>query len=198
MGRLAEHADHVIGVDTHRDAHSAAAIAIRTGAMLAQTTVGADVFGSKRWLRFARRYARTRRVWAIESCGRFGAGLTMFLPLHGEWVVEVDRPKRPARRNGATSGRARRDPRRPRSDAARASRAAARPRRPRGRARAADHAPRRDPRPHHGDQPPQGAFRHRARTTAPPVAQHVHRRARLPAARGCGRCPRTRPSIARR
>jgi transposase len=103
MGILAEHADHVIGVDTHRDAHSAAAIATRTGAMLAQTTVAADAFGYRRLLRFARRYARSRRVWAIESSGSFGAGLTMFLLAHGEWVVEVDRPKRPARRNGAKS-----------------------------------------------------------------------------------------------
>ena len=31
MGMLAEQADYVIGVDTHRDAHAAAAIAVRTG-----------------------------------------------------------------------------------------------------------------------------------------------------------------------
>ncbi len=103
MGMLAEHADHVIGVDTHRDAHSAAAIATGTGTVAAQTTVAADAFGYKRLLRFARRHARGRRVWAIESSGSFGAGLTMFLLAHGEWVVEVDRPKRPARRNGAKS-----------------------------------------------------------------------------------------------
>jgi len=102
MGMLAEHADHVIGVDTHRDAHSAAAIATRTGTIAAQTTVAADAFGYKRLLRFARRHARGRRVWAIESSGSF-AGLTMFLLAHGEWVVEVDRPKRAARRNGAKS-----------------------------------------------------------------------------------------------
>src|SRR4051812_18807449 len=103
MGILAEHADHVIGVDTHRDGHSAAAIATRTGAVTAQTTIAADAFGYKRLLRFARRHARTRRVWAIESSGSFGAGLTMFLLAQGEWVVEVDRPKRAARRNGAKS-----------------------------------------------------------------------------------------------
>src|SRR4051794_25252405 len=79
MGMLAEQADHVIGVDTHRDAHSAAAIATGTGAVTAQITVAADAFGYKRLLRFARRHARTRRVWAIESSGSFGAGLTMFL-----------------------------------------------------------------------------------------------------------------------
>jgi transposase len=103
MGMLAEHADHVIGVDTHRDAHSAAAIATRTGAVAAQTTVAADAFGYKRLLRFARRHAGGRRVWAIESSGSFGAGLTTFLLAQGEWVVEVDRPKRASRRNGAKS-----------------------------------------------------------------------------------------------
>jgi transposase len=103
MGMLAEHADHVIGVDTHRDAHSAAAIATGTGIVAAQTTVAADAFGYKRLLRFARRHAHGPRVWAIESSGSFGAGLTTFMLAHGEWVVEVDRPKRPARRDGAKS-----------------------------------------------------------------------------------------------
>lgn len=103
MGMLAEQADHVIGVDTHRDAHSAAAVATGTGTVTAQTTVAADAFGYKRLLRFARRQARGRRVWAIESSGSFGAGLTTFLLAQGEWVVEVDRPKRAARRDGAKS-----------------------------------------------------------------------------------------------
>jgi transposase len=103
MGMLAEQADHVIGVDTHRDAHSAAAVAVTTGVVAAQATVAADAFGYKRLLRFGRRHARGRRVWAVESSGSFGAGLTTFLLAHGEWVVEIDRPKRPARRNGAKS-----------------------------------------------------------------------------------------------
>jgi len=103
MGMLAERADHVIGVDTHRDSHAAAAIAARSGAVNATTTIAADAFGYKRLLRFARKHAAGRRVWAIESSGSFGSGLTSFLLAHGEWVVEVDRPKRPARRNGAKS-----------------------------------------------------------------------------------------------
>jgi hypothetical protein len=103
MGMLADQADHVIGVDTHRDAHSAAAVATGTGVVAALTTVAADAFGYKRLLRFARRHTRGRRVWAIESSGSYGAGLTMFLLAQGEWVVEVDRPKRAARRNGAKS-----------------------------------------------------------------------------------------------
>ena len=39
----------------------------------------------------------------MEGPGSFGAGLTSLLADHGELVVEVDRPKRPARRNGAKS-----------------------------------------------------------------------------------------------
>jgi transposase len=46
---------------------------------------------------------RTGGVWAVEGTGSFGAGLTSLLTGRGETVVEVDRPKRPARRNGAKS-----------------------------------------------------------------------------------------------
>jgi transposase len=44
-----------------------------------------------------------RRVWALEGTGCYGAGLAGFLVDHGEWVVEIDRPKRPRGRNGAKS-----------------------------------------------------------------------------------------------
>ena len=103
MGMLAERVDHVIGVDTHRDSHSAAIVVARTGEVLIGRTIGADAFGYKRLLRFARTHATGRRVWAIESSGSYGSGLTSFLLANGEWVVEVDRPARPARRNGAKS-----------------------------------------------------------------------------------------------
>jgi hypothetical protein len=96
MGMLAERVDHVVGVDTHRDSHSAAIVVARTGEVLLGRTIAADAFGYKRLLRFARTHASGRRVWAIESSGSYGAGLTAFLLAHGEWVVEVDRPARPA------------------------------------------------------------------------------------------------------
>jgi transposase len=54
-------------------------------------------------------------VWAIERTGGYGAGLTRFLAANPEQVVELDRPKRAARRHGAKS-----DP----LDAARAARQA--------------------------------------------------------------------------
>jgi hypothetical protein len=54
-------------------------------------------------LRFAKLNAKGRRAWAIESSGSYGAGLAVFLLEHGEWVLEVERPVRAARRNGAKS-----------------------------------------------------------------------------------------------
>ena len=44
-----------------------------------------------------------QRVWAIEGTGGYGAGLTRFLQAQAERVVELDRPKRAARRHGAKS-----------------------------------------------------------------------------------------------
>jgi transposase len=54
-------------------------------------------------LHFATLHASGRRIWAIESSGSFGAGLCTFLLERGERVAEVERPVRPARRNGAKS-----------------------------------------------------------------------------------------------
>jgi transposase len=103
MGILAEQVDHVIGVDTHRDTHSAAVVEAITGALVIDQTVPADAMGYKRLLRFGRFHANGRRAWAIESSGSFGSGLATFLLAEGEWVVEVERPVRPARRTGAKS-----------------------------------------------------------------------------------------------
>ena len=102
MTMLAERIDAVIGVDTHKASHTAAVVT-PTGGATAHLTVPSDAVGAKRVLAFARRHAPGRRVWAIEGTGSFGAGLTTYLLEQGEWVVEIDRPRRPARRNGAKS-----------------------------------------------------------------------------------------------
>jgi transposase len=104
MPMLAEHLDGVIGVDTHRDTHTAAAVT-NLGGALAQTTTSADAIGYVQLLGFAQRHfpAAGRRCWAIEGAGSFGAGLATFLIGRGEQVVEVGRPKRPATRSGAKS-----------------------------------------------------------------------------------------------
>jgi hypothetical protein len=51
MGMLADDLDHVIGVDTHGDAHSAAIVAV-TGVVVAHRAEPANPFGYKRLLRF--------------------------------------------------------------------------------------------------------------------------------------------------
>jgi transposase len=100
---LADQADHVLGIDTHRDSHSAAILAADTAVVQGQTTVAANERGYRRLLRFARENAPGRRAWAIEGTGSYGAGLAVFLQGEGELVLEVDRPRRPARRDRAKS-----------------------------------------------------------------------------------------------
>jgi transposase len=102
MAMLADLVELVIGVDTHKETHTAAVVAAATGAVIAQATVTATPAGCRQLLALADRQIG-RRVWAIESTGGYGAGLTRFLHSHAEQVVELDRPKRAARRHGAKS-----------------------------------------------------------------------------------------------
>lgn len=102
MPKLSEEIRFVIGVDTHKASHTAAVVSPQ-GAELATRTLPADTLGYRRLLAFACTHATGRRVWAVEGSNSYGSGLTTYLLEHKEWVVEVDRPKRPARRNGAKS-----------------------------------------------------------------------------------------------
>jgi transposase len=95
MAMPAELVDGVIGVDTHRDTLTAAAVTHLGGVL------GADHHQRRcHRLPAAARLRRThlpgRRCWAVEGAGSFGAGLAGFLPQHGERVMEVGRPRRPA------------------------------------------------------------------------------------------------------
>jgi transposase len=94
-------AELVIGVDTHKHTHTAAVVTA-TGAVLEQATVPASPAGYRQLLKLASQQPG-QRVWAIEGTGGYGAGLTRFLAAHAEQVVELDRPKRTARRHGAKS-----------------------------------------------------------------------------------------------
>jgi transposase len=102
MHMLADSVEVVIGVDTHKHTHTAAVVAAATGQTLASLTVPATPAGYQQLLELADQHHR-RRVWAIEGTGGYGAGLTRFLTAHAEQVVELDRPKRAARRHGAKS-----------------------------------------------------------------------------------------------
>lgn len=100
---MAEHLtniEFVVGVDTHKASYTAAVVS-RAGAELETLTVASDAFGHRKLLAFATRRASGRRLWAIEGTGSFGRGLTTYLLEAGEAVAEIDRPARPARRNGA-------------------------------------------------------------------------------------------------
>ncbi|SRR5579875_1633777 len=99
--RLAEHVD---GVDTHKLSHTLGLMSAG-GVELEDLTFPTDAFGYRKVLAWTRKRTGdpSRRCWAVEGTGSFGAGLTTFLLEQGEWVVEIDRPKRPARRNGAKS-----------------------------------------------------------------------------------------------
>ena len=102
MPMLEGQVDVVIGVDTHRDRH-AAALLDANGGVRATLEVPSDQAGHTRLLKLADAQAPGRRVWALEGTGCYGAGLTRFLVERGEWVVEIDRPKRPRGRHGAKS-----------------------------------------------------------------------------------------------
>jgi transposase len=102
MVMLADLVELVIGVDTHKDTHTAAVVQAVSGAVLDQMTAPATPAGYRQLLRLADRHDG-RRVWAIEGTGGYGAGLTRFLQANAEQVVELDRPRRAARRHGAKS-----------------------------------------------------------------------------------------------
>ena len=99
---LREVVDVVIGVDTHVATHSAAAIDAGTGGVLEEVTVEATAEGYAQLVEFAGEHA-VLRAWAIEGTGGHGAGLARHLADLDEIVIELDRPKRAQRRNGAKS-----------------------------------------------------------------------------------------------
>jgi len=94
--------DFVIGVDTHRDSYTAACVDAN-GGVISHLTVPSDAFGHKKIYSFADQHASGRRLWAIEGTGSYGATLLVHLLEQGEWVAEIDRPRRPARKSGAKS-----------------------------------------------------------------------------------------------
>nr|WP_208869605.1 transposase [Micromonospora cremea] len=99
---LAELVEVVIGVDTHKNTHTAALLDTRTGGVLARVTVSTDPDGYAQLVALAEQHSGLR-AWALEGSGGYGAGLARHLAGAGELVVELDRPLRPARRAGAKS-----------------------------------------------------------------------------------------------
>jgi len=88
----------VVGVDTHKESHSAALVD-ELGAVLGSTDVGANQRGYVQLLEWARGRS-SHRTWVVEGTGSYGAGLASFLARCGEVVYEGDRPQR--RKPGAS------------------------------------------------------------------------------------------------
>ena len=99
---LADQLDYVIGVDPHRDAHALAVVHVLSGAVVFETTVAADSGGYAEALKLVDVHAAGRRAFAVEGTGSFGAGLTRFLSVSGERVLEVGRLRRERRSGGKT------------------------------------------------------------------------------------------------
>jgi len=87
----------VVGVDTHKDRHSAALVD-ELGGVRSAIDVGANRAGYQGLLRWAKCESSTR-IWVVEGTGSYGAGLAAFLSAEGEVVFEGDRPQR--RKRGA-------------------------------------------------------------------------------------------------
>lgn len=102
MSMLTDRVDFVIGIDTHKETHTAAVVDA-LGGLREVTTVRTEAAGYRALLAWARTVAAGRRVWAIEGTGSFGAALTAQLLEAQEWVCEVDRPERSNRRRGGKS-----------------------------------------------------------------------------------------------
>jgi transposase len=92
---VADELDFVIGVDTHRDAHSLAVVAAPSGAVVrVEPSLPACPRGYRRLLQLAQADAPGLRAFAVEGTGSYGAGLARFLVEQGERVHEVERPQR--------------------------------------------------------------------------------------------------------
>jgi transposase len=78
----------VIGADTHKDTHTAVAVADGTGQLVGQLTAPARKAGFAQHFDWARGLD-PERVWAIEDCRHVSGGLERFLVASGERVVRV-------------------------------------------------------------------------------------------------------------
>ena len=101
MPHTAEDATVVVGVDTHKDTHTAAVLDA-TGRHLATDTFPATAAGYRELLKWARSFGTLARM-GVEGTSSYGAGLTRHLLGRGVSVVEVVRPSRQTRRRNGKS-----------------------------------------------------------------------------------------------
>jgi transposase len=86
-----------IGIDTHRDRHSACALD-RLGRVVATFELRADAGGYRALAEWARSLGEP--AFALEGSGSYGVGLARYLAEAGERVYECERPTRRDQRRG--------------------------------------------------------------------------------------------------
>ena len=86
----------VIGIDTHKHIHVAAAMD-SVGGILATMTIATDTNGFRQLLDWASGFGQII-AFGIEGTGSYGAALTSYVRRHGHKVIEVSRPDRRLRR----------------------------------------------------------------------------------------------------
>lgn len=86
----------VVGVDTHRDSHTAVALD-EIGRTIDRLTIATNSTGYRQLMNWSRSLAEVV-AFAVEGTGSFGAGVARYLSDNGQQVIEIDRPNRKARR----------------------------------------------------------------------------------------------------
>ena len=95
----------VIGIDPHKQTHTAAAVEQTTGELRAERTVKARARGHEQLLAWARTLD-SARLWALEDCRHVSGSLERFLLARGERVVRVPpRLMGEARKGGRSPGK---------------------------------------------------------------------------------------------
>jgi transposase len=101
---LAELVDHVIGIDPDKEWITAAIVDAHTTGILATAKFSANAAGYDEALAWAETCTVAgERAWAIEGTASYGRGLTAALGREHEWVIEFDRPRAKATKDGAKS-----------------------------------------------------------------------------------------------
>ena len=88
---LATMVEHVIGIDPDRDRITAAVVDTATTGEQVSAVFATTRQGYDQLLEWANQHT-TRRAWAVEGAGSYGAGVTGYLTSQDEWVVEFNNP----------------------------------------------------------------------------------------------------------
>ena len=101
METRANHAEIILGVDTHLDVHVGVLIDT-AGRVMGTLSVGTHNEGGRQLLCWAQAFGMLRRA-GVEGTRSYGSALTHVLQSHGVTVIEINRPDRSRRRGHGKS-----------------------------------------------------------------------------------------------